>query len=197
MSKSSDLQIETREQLPLLLNQLNLSSVGAEIGVQEGLYSETILQKSNLKRLYSIDCWKSVDKSKYIDIANKTQLNHYYKLLKTFLRLRKFKKRSRILREFSKDASKKFKDESLDFAYIDAQHSYEACKVDINLWWPKIKKGGVLAGHDYINGMRKEGEFEVKKAVDEFVKINNLKLFVTNASQGDSADWPSWYLIKR
>jgi predicted O-methyltransferase YrrM len=43
-----------------------------------------------------------------------------------------------------------FKDESLDGVFIDADHSYEAVKKDIADWIPKIRRGGILAGHDYI-----------------------------------------------
>jgi predicted O-methyltransferase YrrM len=41
-------------------------------------------------------------------------------------------------------------DGSLDFVYIDGDHQYESCKNDIKLWLPKVKKGGVIAGHDYL-----------------------------------------------
>lgn len=49
----------------------------------------------------------------------------------------------------SREAHKIFQDESIDFAFIDADHSYEGVTEDIKCWYPKIKKGGVLAGHDY------------------------------------------------
>jgi hypothetical protein len=54
-----------------------------------------------------------------------------------------------------------FEDHSIDFLFIDANHDYEPCKADLNLWYQKVKPGGVMAGHDYqFNG--------VHKAVDEF-----------------------------
>ncbi len=46
-------------------------------------------------------------------------------------------------------ASKSFADESLDFCFIDGDHSYNSVFSDLSFWWPKIKPGGVLAGHDY------------------------------------------------
>lgn len=49
----------------------------------------------------------------------------------------------------SREAYKLFDDESLDFVFIDADHSYEGVMEDMKLWHPKVKRGGVFAGHDY------------------------------------------------
>jgi predicted O-methyltransferase YrrM len=43
-----------------------------------------------------------------------------------------------------------FENESLDFIFVDGDHSWEGVKNDIVLWWPKLKPGGVMAGHDYF-----------------------------------------------
>ena len=50
----------------------------------------------------------------------------------------------------SEEFSKTIEDGSLDFVYIDGDHQYESCKKDLQLWIPKIKKGGIIAGHDYL-----------------------------------------------
>ena len=68
----------------------------------------------------------------------------------------------------SVDASKLYDDESLDFVFIDASHKYDDVMDDLNCWFPKVKVGGVIAGHDY-NGAG------VKKAVDEFFKGEELE----------------------
>lgn len=64
-------------------------------------------------------------------------------------------------RETSLQASENFFDGTLDFVFIDASHDYQSVKDDIEAWYPKVKKGGVLAGHDYPDWPG------VKKAVDE------------------------------
>jgi predicted O-methyltransferase YrrM len=72
------------------------------------------------------------------------------------------------LKIYSLDACKKFKDNSLDFVFLDASHEYEDIKKDIKAWLPKIKSGGILAGHDYYN----EGTDwfpGVKQAVNEML----------------------------
>jgi len=71
------------------------------------------------------------------------------------------------IRMDSIDASKLFADESLDFVFIDACHQYDCVKNDIIAWKPKIRKGGILAGHDYS-----EYWPSVKKAVEELLPNN-------------------------
>jgi len=65
-------------------------------------------------------------------------------------------------------ASKLYTDNSIDFIYIDASHDYENVKNDLIHWYPKVKIGGVIAGHDYYRE-------EVKRAVDEFFKDKEFK----------------------
>ena len=51
----------------------------------------------------------------------------------------------------SAQASNLYTDSSLDFVFIDADHSYEAVKQDIQTWWPKIKSNGMIGGHDEMH----------------------------------------------
>ena len=70
-----------------------------------------------------------------------------------------------IIRDLSVNASKRFNDNSLDFIFIDAAHDYKSVKADIDAWLPKIKPGGIIAGHD----LHAEG---VKQAVIESFNNN-------------------------
>jgi len=83
----------------------------------------------------------------------------------------------------SSEAVNEFSDEFFDFVFIDASHEYEDIKTDIELWFPKVKDGCVIAGHDY-------GWSGVKQAVDEFVKKNNLQFFELPTCG------PSWLIRK-
>jgi hypothetical protein len=180
-----------RNHFPFLLNFLGLTGEGAEIGVQTGSFSEIILRESKVRLLYSIDPWKEFKEASYKDVANLSQNEQDLVYDAAVKRLAVYKDRSSILRKTSLEAVREFQDGQLDFAYIDAQHSYEACKEDILAWWPKVKVGGVLAGHDYLDGEIPEGIFGVKQAVNEFAAKNKLKLFVIQEK------WPSWYIIKK
>jgi predicted O-methyltransferase YrrM len=56
-----------------------------------------------------------------------------------------------VHRRLSVAAAEDFADDSLDFVFIDATHTYDAVSRDLSAWWPKVKAGGLLAGHDYIH----------------------------------------------
>ena len=113
------------------------------------------------------------------------------------------------MRAFSVEAAKRFTDESLDFVYLDADHSYEAVRDDIAAWWPKLKPGGLFAGDDYgalpvqqINFGQGVLSFGVKQAVDEFalrerknVSTNWLGDWWFGAAQGMIRS-RNWWLIK-
>lgn len=67
------------------------------------------------------------------------------------------------LRTFSHHAAQFFDAESVSFCFIDADHTYEAVKLDLQSWYPRIKKGGLIGGHDYHNVYS-----GVTQAVEEF-----------------------------
>ena len=180
--------VRSRRHLPLLLNARRLTGQGAEIGVSRGLFSEQILQVWRGRKLYSVDSWKEFAKDEYRDITNVRQKSQEAYYAETQARLAGFGERSCIWRMTSAEAANEIEDRQLDFVYIDAQHHYAAVKEDILLWFPKLKHGGVLSGHDYVDGRFEVGEFGVKSAVDEFVAFNKLKLHVTSEPL-----FPSWF----
>jgi predicted O-methyltransferase YrrM len=73
------------------------------------------------------------------------------------------------IKSYSWEASKNFEDNSVDFVFIDADHEYESVVKDIDSWLPKVKKGGIISGHDYITWKG------VKLAVDQ--KFGNKTKF--------------------
>jgi hypothetical protein len=76
------------------------------------------------------------------------------------------------IRSSSTSASELYDDESLDFVFIDGDHSYEGVKEDIENWIRKVKVGGIIAGHDYITeDIHSQG---VKRAVDEMIPVGEI-----------------------
>lgn len=183
--------ISSRYEFYKLLEHHKLKGKGIEIGVGRGDFSKHLLESTKLEKIYSIDPW-DISKSQYRLKWTQEKLNEIYKL--AMLNLKPFGLRSEIVKETSAEASKMFDEKSIDFIYIDALHDYESVIQDIGLWWPKVKSGGILAGHDYtkrIGEKEKDAEFGVIKAVDESVKKLNVNLNITNDDR-----FPSWYFRK-
>jgi len=189
------LKLERRELLPLLLNDLGLKGVGVEIGVKEGKFSERILRLWEGRVLYSVDPWREFGQNEYIDVSNVPQQQQDALYLQTIRRLLTFDRRSVVWRLTSKEAAEILSNDTLDFCYIDADHNYRGISEDLRLWHPKVKRGGVLAGHDYIpDGKYWYGEFGVQRAVNEFVEASKLDLFLCDEPE---CGFLSWVVVKR
>jgi Methyltransferase domain len=160
-----------RDELPTYLNQLGLVGRGAEVGVQRGLYSETLLRRWRGEELISIDPWAAQDSS-YADPANVSQGDHDALYAETCERLAPFGLRSHIERATGDEVARFLPDESLDFVYLDARHDLESVLSDLQTWWPKVRWGGLISGHDYLDALvlfdGHEGLFSVRSAVLQF-----------------------------
>lgn len=164
-----------RNDLPHYLNAHKLTQFGAEIGVQQGQFAEQILKHWN-GHLYLVDPWAHQPVG-YIDGANVQQGEQDKTYDACQQRLLPFSDRLSYMRMLSHLAAPLIADELLDFVYIDGNHSYEAVKLDLVSWYPKIKPGGLLSGHDYRDGIDRHGSvFGVKKAVDEFAQTIGRKV---------------------
>jgi len=182
--------LANRNEAGFWLNSLGLFGEGVEVGVFRGEYSDQLLRTWRGSRLTSIDPWQEFPASEYVDVCNTAQSDQEANFQVTHATLAKFGSRSRILRLTSLQASHQFTNESLDFVYLDAQHHYEAIRDDIKLWLPKVKRGGVLGGHDYLEGDLPSGKYGVKTAVQELVAATGHDVIITH-----EADWPSWYIV--
>jgi methyltransferase family protein len=184
-------RVPSRDELPALLNARGLQGRGAEIGVKLGKYSDELLTNWNGAELVSIDPWLSADPDEYVDRSNVSQeeFDRYYE--QTRERLSRFGDRSTIWRLTSVEAAAKAPDHSFDFVYIDARHDYESVKEDLHAWCAKVRPGGILAGHDYVDGDLPQGEFYVKSAVDEFFAERGIDV---HSTEGPSAVemFPTW-----
>lgn len=136
---------------------------GAEIGVYLGHYSRILLDNIPDLHLLCVDSWNrnSVRKRAYHEV--KEILSRYENV--------------EIIKGDSVEVSKTIPDKSLDFVFIDADHYYDAVKKDIQVWSKKVKDGGILSGHDYLFGRK---SVQVVEAVNEYIKENNLELFLTD-----------------
>jgi len=167
------------------LDRMPKNGIVAEVGVQQGGFSRFILNRTNPQKLYLIDCWEQQNPEVYDDpeanVPNNEQLVYYNRVQHMF----GHDPRVVILKSYSQDAAAQFPDEYFDWVYIDANHGYDSAKEDIALWWPKVKKGGFLAGHDYI--VRES--FGVYRAVNEFLRDNKLYFTLLTNEEGKHDSW--------
>jgi hypothetical protein len=174
--------------IPRLFKKLGFT-LGAEIGVFKGYFSKYLIKDNPNLKLYAVDNWIAYG-DPTADFSQR-KMDQYF--LESKALLKPFN--CEIIKAWSMDAVKKFEDESLDFVYIDANHDYKYVKEDIREWSKKVRKGGIVCGHDYIEGCFEGGynlHFGVIQAVNEHVAENNIKhLFVLNKEKV-----PSWMYVK-
>jgi len=144
---------------------------GAEIGVGDGLYARTLLDRMPALHLVAVDPWDGGGGNRRDDGSYRV----------TCLLLAPFMRSGRVLvlRTTSVDALRVVRDGSLDFVFIDAAHEREFVTDDLEGWTPKVRSGGIVSGHDYYtvkNGPVKSG---VVQAVDAFVAARGFALQTT------------------
>ena len=84
-------------------------------------------------------------------------------------------------------------DGTLDFVYLDAGHDYASVLEDLQAWAPKVRPGGMLAGHDYWNGSSEAVPiYGVKKAVDEFARKRGVSIRVSRREPDNCKSWLIW-----
>ena len=176
---------------PKLINNLGFK-VGAEIGIATGYYSKHLCHYCPNLKLYSIDAWELF--SGCTNNETKEIMDQLYKTARENLA----GTNCQIIRDWSINAVKRFADKSLDFVYIDGAHDYKNVYQDIREWSKKVRRGGIIGGHDYNDpsSLGKKGYYkevyDVKSAVNDWVKenkINPLFLLV-------KVNCRSWFYVK-
>ena len=165
----------SRGDMPEFFNELGLIK-GVEVGVFHG---------DNMARfcaagldMTGIDSWTERD-------MNTTEREHespeatYQKAVET---LKQYD--CKLIRKTSMEAVNDFADESLDFVYIDSDHSFGHVAMDLTIWTPKVRKGGIISGHDYFvdtQGPRRNRRLRFPRfAIDAFAA---------------AYEFPNWYVV--
>jgi predicted O-methyltransferase YrrM len=153
------------ETFPRLIREMGLKK-GVEVGLREGFHSYHLLENTMLEYLWGID----ID---YAECARQ--------------RLFKFGDRHLGMQARSPGIASAFEDGTFDFIHIDADHSYEGVKRDLDAWWPKLRSGGLFSGDDYtpVECNYGEGKYGVVQAVNEFVAKHGLALRITGLDSTD------------
>jgi hypothetical protein len=166
-----------RERLALLFADLGFTR-GVEVGVNLGEFSKSLCLVNPKLHLASVDIWAKADV--------------YLEAIRT---LRPFN--CELIRLPSIEASKLFDDGSLDFVYIDGDHSYDPVIADIESWEPKVRSGGIVSGHDYkiSDETWAARRCKVVNAVNAYVAKNRINPFYV-IGESIPVPWPSWFWVK-
>ena len=188
-----------RDNLYEIFNELGYK-VGAEIGVRMGNNAVAMFQRVQDLKLYLIDSWCNY--GEYF-----TQ-NDDHDLLYCFAAARRRLEdyNGVFIRKFSADAVKEIEDNSLDFVYIVANHSYDYCMMDIIMWTQKVRKGGIVSGHDYRVTRecpgRDRNNCGVDDAVTDYTNFHRISdVYVTTLPSPDQESRPSdtelsWFFVR-
>lgn len=174
-----------RDDIAQVLHELDFK-VGVEVGVADGEFSYTLTKLNPQMKLYGIDPYlPHKDYDDYIRPETFEKLKtDAHKRLDAF-------DNYEFIEEFSPDAASRFADGSLDFVYLDANHRTSAVTKDIEAWTPKVRSGGIVAGHDYarigsrigIDGNHiSSSNWGVVPAVNQYVATHKLQLFIWGLS---------------
>jgi hypothetical protein len=166
--------------------ELKENLVGIEIGVAGGEHSKSIFETLDVAKLYCIDPYTIYDdynEGKLHFGVDQAPLDvteiHAHKLLKNY------SENIVWIKKLSSDAVTEIK-EKVDFVYIDGNHAEKYVKEDIENYFPLVKKGGIIGGHDFYNGFQREHD-GVVSAVIEFCTKKNIVPRI---------ELPDWWIIK-
>jgi len=168
----------TRIQLAELFAELGFNK-GAEVGVCYGVYSAQMCTINPNLEIMCVDPWHAFSRH------NQAHMDGVYDIAKAALAPHK----ATLVRKTSMEAVKDVPDRSLDFVYIDGLHDFDAVMLDIIHWVPKVRVGGIVAGHDFCQAY----QGGVVPAVEAYTRAHNINAwYLTHRDRV-----PSWLWVSR
>lgn len=159
-----------------LLKCMPVEGVCAEIGVNRGEFSKQILSITRPSEMHLVDAWSSHRYHDGLRIEVEEVFKEEISQKKVFLH-----------HGMSTDKIPEFPDDFFDWVYLDTGHDYQGTKEELNLLKRKIKKGGFIAGHDYLMGNWIYGiRYGVMEAVHEFCKNEDWQFRYLTINQPES-----------
>lgn len=167
---------EGRNVLGALFAQLGYT-VGAEIGTKKGVFASVLCEANPTAHLYCVDAWSAR--------FGGEQATHdrYFRKAQAALAGRNVT----FVKKPSMEALPDFKDGSLDFVYVDANHQFDHACADLIFWSQKVRSGGIVSGHDYF----RHYQGGVVEAVDAYTRCHHIDPWYVTLEL-----WPSFFWIK-
>jgi len=161
-----------RDRFGELFRRLSFTK-GAELGVHKGLFSKELCKAIPGIDLTCVDAWK-----RYGGFSQE-RMDVYYGMAQEALAPYK----ATFVRKKTFDAAGDFRDGEFDFIYIDAGHTFDECALDLILWSRKVKRGGIIALHDFhLTG-------DVATAVEAYVRGHSVEMWFKTMEKHPSVFW--------
>ena len=163
---------------------MNILEIGSWIGDSTVVLGR--IAKDNGGMVYAVDHWLGM-----YNASEKQPPQDILDIFKYHIQKELVERNITIMPMESMAAVKVFKDKLFDVIFLDSDHSYEAVRLDLMSWTPKLKDGGLICGHDC-----KDGWPGVEKALDEFFKDYKVikgssiwykKIWMTDGKQEDGS----------
>jgi hypothetical protein len=190
----TDNMLRQRSNFGRFLESVQPRGLGVVLGVGRGEFALRLLSDwASAQGLYLVDpfihIWRGYD-----DPSNLSDRDHQVIFEELRNRLAPFEGRHVLVRDFSHSFAEVYQRGGNtpglpSFVYIDANHAEAAVSRDLELWWPLLASGGILAGSTYTDDA--EGRIRVKTAVDRFTARHGAKVYLTH----DDVP-PSWFIFK-
>ena len=176
-----------RLNFPRFLNERGLVGAAVEVGTHRADFADPFLCQWHGGLLWCVDTW---EENAHVHDSEGREGDY----MVAERRLHKHGQRVKLMRMRSRDAVGHLPNRSLDFAYLDGRHERHLAAEDIGLWWPKLKPGGVLAGHDFLHhGPDARSSDGVQQAAFEHAERYGLQIFLV--AELKEQPW-SFYVVK-
>lgn len=152
--------------------------VGVELGVYSGDSFVVMLQVcQNIKKLYGIDLWEPykdrIGGESNPKVVNRFQTEYLYNLCVNYVAHSGESERAEIWQMDSVKAADEFENDSVDFVFFDAHLDQKQLEDELHAWYPKIREGGLVIGHDFYTTA-------TQNAVSNFIESNKLQVMMAS-----------------
>jgi len=179
------MEIKHRIELVSLLKEMNLPLIASESGVAEGNFSRDMLE-AGVDKLYAIDNWDEIIGQ--LGDGGFDASWHQKNFKDAMEKFEPYMGKVRVLKGLSYEVCKEIPDGELSLAYIDCDHSYMGVMRDLFALFPKVRHGGIISGHDFLNP-----SYGVKRAVEDFTRGKYDVYVIPENNEYDA----SFYFIKK
>jgi hypothetical protein len=167
MKISTQAKAHARNLIRLIDRHVGNPLTGCEVGVWKGELSKELLDAFPILLLTCVDPWDEQGAQSTM-LVNAEEVRAARREFLGRMRGPDYQVRIDLIEEESVVAADQVAPTLFDFVFIDACHTYESVRRDLEAWWPRLLPGGLFCGHDYGGKGDRTGRFGVKRAVDEF-----------------------------